>query len=128
MTLLEKSPAYRTERASSVQEISRRISFLVADVAGVSYSEPRATQMQKIVESVATLVLELTRQKSSYDLGMERGLFDPVSMEDALQDYGEEKLLGKHVQCVVFPAVKKWEDGVARTSQARILSKAQVLT
>ena len=128
MTLLEKSPAYRTERASSVQEISKRISFLVNDVAGVSYSELRATQMQKIVESVATLVSELTSQRSTYDLGMEKGPFDPVSMEDALQDYGEEKLLGKHVQCVVFPAVKKWEDGVARTSQARILSKAQVLT
>ena len=129
MALLDKSPAYRTERATSVQEISGRIDFMAADIAGLGASELRASQMHKIVNSVATLASDLAQQKSTYDLSMERGVFDSVSMEDALQDYSEDRLQGKPVQCVVFPAVKKWEDGIDRGStRGRVISKAQVLT
>ena len=128
MSLLEKSSAYRTERATSVQEISKRIDSRAADVAGLGYSEQRSGQMYKIVNSVAILVSDLMRQKASYDLVMEKGTFDSVSMEDALQDHGEETLQGKPVQCVVFPAVKKWEDGGERgTNRGRVISKAQVV-
>ena len=131
MTLLEQSPSYRSDRASAVHEISKKIDDMTSNLAGLGYSEARLNQLNQTVEAAAGLALDLAKQRALFKIIMgDPGVteFDATTMEDVLQDHKAEILQGRPIQGIVFPAVKRWGDHSGNGyERGHTVSKAQVL-
>ena len=131
MPLLEKSPEYLGDRASAVQEISKRIDSMTSNLAGLNPSDGRLSHLTQVVEMAASLAMDLAKQRPLFKLIMDRpGItaFDATSMEDVLQERRGDNLQGRPIQSVVFPAVKRWGDESGNGYDHEFtVSKAQVL-
>ena len=129
--LLEKSSEYRSDRAAVVQEISKKIDFMTSNLAGLGPSDGRLSHLNQVVEMAAILAMDLAKQRALFKVIMDRPgstTFDATSMEDVLQDHKGEKLQGRPIQSVVFPAVKRWGDDSGNGYDTEhTISKAQVL-
>ncbi|MCJ1391586.1 hypothetical protein MMC18_004450 [Xylographa bjoerkii] len=127
MRLLEKSPSYRRDQASSVQEISEKIDQMTSNLAGLDSSEARLQHLNQVVEAAATLALELEKEQAQYKVERPNSrTFDARSMEDVLQDHRGEALQGEPIQGLVFPSVIKIQ-GQNQADQGLVIFKAQVI-
>lgn len=127
MTLLEKTQGYRSDRASSVQEVGKRIEYMTSAIAGLEYSEARFQHLQQIVEAAAALAMDIAKERAVVKVEKPKGTtFDATSMEDVLQDHKGEVLQGRPIQGIVFPAVIKTTEGEG-TGGGYLIAKAQVL-
>ncbi|MCJ1404280.1 hypothetical protein MMC11_007505 [Xylographa trunciseda] len=127
MRLLEKSPSYRRDQASSVQEISEKIDQTTSNLAGLDNSEARLQHLNQVVEAAAALALDLEKEKMQYKVERPYGrTFDTGSMEDVAQDHIGANLQGKPIQGLVFPCVIKMQ-GQTQADQGLVIFKAQVI-
>ncbi|MCJ1247788.1 hypothetical protein MMC30_005003 [Trapelia coarctata] len=127
MTLLEKTQGYRSDRASSVQEVSKKIEYMTSTLTGLDYSEARFQHLQQVVENAAGLAMDLAKERAVVKVEKPSATtFDATSMEDVLQDHKGEVLQGRPIQGVVFPAVIKAPEGEG-AGGAYLIAKAQVL-
>ena len=130
VAMLEKSSRAQKERASAIQNIVSRIDRLTSRLAGLDYSEQRLSHLQASIESAAKLAVALAKQPAIYTLASQRPgvLFDPETMEDALQETAGNALRGSRIQGTVFPEVKKRSlpEGSA-AGQVLCIRKAQVI-
>lgn len=126
MTLLEKTPGYRSDRASSVQEVSKKIDYMTSSLAGLEYSEARFQHLQQIVDAAAGLAMDLAKERAVVKVEWPNSTtFDATSMEDVLQDHKGDVLQGRLIQGMVFPAVIKTPEGEGAGS-GYLIAKAQV--
>jgi len=127
MTLLEKSPSFAADRAASVEEVSKKIDLMAANLAGLDYSESRLTHLRQVVNSAAALATDIAKERSLYIPQKPPGTaFDAATMEDVLQDHKGEELQDRPIEGIVFPMVIKVPEGEAEGGVYTIL-KAQVL-
>jgi len=127
MTLLEKTQGYRSDRASSVQEVSKKIDYMTSALTGLEYSEARFQHLQQIVETAAGLAMDTAKERALIKVEKPSSTtFDATSMEDVLQDHKGEVLQGRPIQGVVFPAVSKTPEGEGGAG-GYLIAKAQVL-
>ena len=128
--MLENSPRAQKEKATAIQNTVSRIDHLTSKLAGLDYSEQRLSHLQASIESAAELAVILAKQPAIYTLAGERpgALFDPETMEDALQETSGHALRGRRIQGTVFPAVNKKSvpEGSA-AGQNSCIRRAQVI-
>ena len=130
MRLLEKSPSYRRDQASSVQEISEKIDQVTSNLAGLSHSEARLQHLNQVVEAAAALALELEKEQTQYKVERPNSrTFDARCMEDVLQDHRGEVLQERPIQGLIFPSVIKiqGQDKADQAEHSLIIYKAQVI-
>jgi len=128
MTLLEKTQGYRSDRASSVQEVSKKIEYMTSAIAGLEYSEARFQHLQQIVEAAAGLAMDVAKERAVIKVEKPNSTtFDVTSMEDVLQDHKGEVLQGRPIQGIVFPAAIKRVEEEEGTGGGYLIAKAQVL-
>ncbi|MCJ1376935.1 Mucin-12 [Xylographa soralifera] len=125
--LLEKSPSFRRDQASSVQEISEKIDQITSSLTGLDKSEARLQHLNQIIEAAATLALELETEQTQYKVERPNSrTFEARSMEDVLQDHKGEVLQGKPIRGLVFPGIIKIQ-GQNGADQGLVIFKAQVI-
>ncbi|PWW77630.1 hypothetical protein C7212DRAFT_356992 [Tuber magnatum] len=141
-TFLILSKAYTTEsKAQVVATISRRIDNLLSPFVTTANQPERLHFLSRIVESAATLSLDLGCQLAKFKVLSEPAEtpFRCTHMEDVYQKHETHvdqhtgqlvnALDGKIIQAVVFPSVIKWGNERGENyEEMKVLLKATVLT
>ncbi|MCJ1431332.1 hypothetical protein MMC27_000683 [Xylographa pallens] len=127
ISLLEQSPTFQQDQASSLQDISEKIDQLTSSLAGLDHSEARLQHLKQVVKAAATLALALEKEQTQYKVEKPNSrTFDARSMEDVLQDHKGEVLQGKPIHGLVFPGIIK-NQGQLEAEQGHVIFKAQVI-
>jgi len=140
-TFIMLSKAFTTEsKAQVVTTISQRLDNLLSPFATTTSQPERLHFLSRIVESAATLSLDLGCQIAKFKVLSEpaEAQFRCAQMEDVYQEHETHvdphtgqpvnALDGKTIQAVVFPSVIKW--GTERGEdydEMKVLLKARVL-
>lgn len=120
--LLQSTPDFSREKASSVQEVTTRIESVISELAGgLGAPHSQTKNLLMIVDTAADLSVELDKQQATYVIRSDQvnSRFESESMEDVSQVRDGS---GRAVQAVVFPSLKK-----VTGSTGMVISKAQVV-
>ena len=113
----------------TISSLAQRIDYSTSSLVNAPASEARLQQLQNIVRSAQQLAIDLSKQQPNFVFERpQTPMFDPVVMEDVLQEKRGEDLKGKQVQSVIFPAVFRYgnSEGLGYDSRT-VISKAAVL-
>lgn len=109
VAFLDRLPECEKNRDTVVHTTIQSIDSIMSDLTGLGHSSRRLNHLEGPVTSAAKLAVALAKQPVSYAFSSRQGdvLFDPDTMEDALQTTQGRSLTGRRIRGVVFPALLK---------------------
>ena len=128
-SLLSSSPS-TTAHSEAISSLVHRIDYSTSSLVNAPASDARLQHLWQIMSAAQQLGIDLAKQRSNFvfERPQNSSMFDPVVMEDVVQEKRAEELKGKKVQSVVFPAVFRFGNSEGQGYGERtVISKAAVL-